>query len=84
MLEHLFQVLMVQLRGQITNDDGHGIRISDVSKMEGATANNISFTVEAVPKSTSPITFDWTTANDDAGTNPATAGSDYTASNENW
>ncbi len=69
-------------KGEITNDDGHGIRIADVSRAEGATTNNMVFTIEAVPKSTTPITFNWTTANDDAGTNPATAGSDYTASNE--
>ena len=65
-------------QGTIENDDGHGIRIADVSMVEGATTNNMSFTVEAVPRSATPITFDWTTNADTSGTNPATAGSDFT------
>ena len=35
--------------GTITNDDGHGIRIADVSMAEGATTNNMSFTIRSSP-----------------------------------
>ena len=68
-------------QGMITNDDGTGLRILAASLPEGdagATNNNMMFTVETVPPSTSPITFDWTTS-DDSGDNAATAGTDYTA-----
>ena len=44
---------------------------------EGTTTNNMMFTIEAVPQSSNPISFDWTTAADTSGTNPATAGSDF-------
>ena len=66
-------------QGTITNDDGHGIRIADVSMAEGTTTNNMMFTIEAVPQSSNSISFDWTTAND-TGDHLATAGTDYTAS----
>ena len=41
------------------------------------------FTVEAVPPSSDAITFDWTTGDDTSGTNPATAGTDYTMAYNN-
>ena len=66
-------------QGSITNDDGTGLRILPASLAEGATGatnNNMVFTVEAVPPSSTPITFDWTTG-DDTGANLATADTDY-------
>ena len=60
--------------GTINNDDGHGIRISTASMAEGANnaTPNMTFTVEVVPESATPITFDWTTSDDSGPSNAAT------------
>ena len=70
-------------KGTIENDDGIGLRIADVSMpegAEGATNNNMTFTVEAIPPIPAggeAVTFDWTTK-DATGDNSATEGTDYT------
>ena len=66
--------------GRITNDDGSGLSIADVSLAEGAqdATPTMTFTVSVIPPSIAPITFNWTTM-DDSTTNAAEAGSDYTA-----
>ncbi len=42
----------------------------------------MTFTVAVVPPSSTQITYDWATS-DDAGTNAASAGTDYTAGSGN-
>ena len=71
-------------KGTITNDDGIGLSISTARLNEGDTGDNpnMTFTVDVVPPSSTQITYDWTTS-DDAGTNAATAGTDYTARSGN-
>ena len=71
-------------KGTITNDDGIGLSISTARLNEGTTGEtpNMTFTVDVVPPSSTEITYDWTTS-DDAGTNAATAGTDYSAGSGN-
>ena len=71
-------------QGTIENDDGSGLRIKAASLNEGAmgaTNNNMEFTIEVEPQSSSPITFDWVTSIEQ-GDN-ATANTDYMTSNGN-
>ena len=67
-------------KGTITNDDGIGLSIADVSMEEGADGmtTNMVFMVEVVPPSNRAITFDWTTSTET--TDEAISGTDYTAS----
>ena len=76
------ELLVSSVKGTITNDDGIGLSIADVSILEGAdtVTSKLQFTVTAFPPPKSQITADWATSIelDDN----ATADSDFTADND--
>ncbi|MYH46478.1 MAG: hypothetical protein F4127_07535, partial [Gammaproteobacteria bacterium] len=62
---------------KITDDDDEpALSIADAAVTEGGQA---SFTISLNPVSGRDVTVQWATAADSGGTNPATAGEDYTA-----
>ena len=66
-------------KGTITNDDGSGLSIADMSLVEGNGATTqMMFRISVIPPSSSQITYSWATSNN-VGGSAATAGTDYTA-----
>ena len=68
------------MKGTITNDDGIGLTIADVSIIEGAqdVTSKLQFTVTAFPAPSEQLTADWTTSIEADDT--ATTDADYTHS----